>query len=168
MRGKQYGSVTGTVVEMVPAANKGRSNQGCMMFASVEDEEGNLTVFLVTPSTYVLDYVRITTGMKGTFWYDTNAPVPLIFPPQYNAVAVAEEIPGRSVDVGYYNNSLVNDSQTLKLNLDASTEVVTVNNQIFSGSPAGNNLVVVYDFSTRSIPAQTTPMKIVVLCNRAY
>ena len=166
MRGKQYGSVTGTVVEMMPAANTGRGNKGCMMFVSVEDEDGNLTVFLVTPSTYVLDYVRITNGMKGTFWYDTNAPVPLIFPPQYNAVAVAEEIPGRNVDVGYYNNSLVNDSQTLKLNLDASTEVVTVNNQIFSGSPAGNNLMVVYDITTRSIPAQTTPSKIVVLCDR--
>ena len=166
MRGKQYGSITGTVVEMMPAANTGRGNKGCMMFVSVEDEEGNLTVFLVTPSTYVLDYVRITTGMKATFWYDVSAPVPLIFPPQYNAVVVAEEVPGRNVEVGYFNNSLVNDGQTLKLNLDASTEVITVNNQTFIGSPARNNLVVVYDFSTRSIPAQTTPIKVVVLCNR--
>lgn len=168
MRGKQYGSVTGTVVEMTPAANTGRGNKGCLMFVNVEDEDGNLTVFLVAPSTYVLDYVRIAIGMKATFWYDTSAPMPLIFPPQYNAVVVAEEVAGRSVDVGYYNNALVNDSQTLKLNMDASTEVITVNNQNFIGSPAGNNLVVVYDFSTRSIPAQTTPMKVVVLCNRMY
>lgn len=166
MRRKQYGAVTGTVVESVPAANTGRGNQGCIQFVSVEDEDGNLTNFMVSPSTFVLDYVRIYPGMRGTFWYDTQAPVPLIFPPQYNAVVVAEEIPGRNVEVAYFNRSLVNDEQTLQLNLDASTEVLTVNNQNYYGSPAGNNLVVVYDITTRSIPAQTTPSKVVVLCNR--
>ena len=69
------------------------------------------------------------------------------------------------MDVGFYNMSLVNESQTLQLNMDASVDVRTTNNQYFQGSPANHNLVVVYSSSTRSIPAQTTPMKVYVLCD---
>ena len=91
--------------------------------------------------------------------------MPLIYPPQYNAVAAAVQKNGRMVNVGYYDTSLVNEDQTLQLNLDGSVEVRTTNNQYFQGSPTGRNLVVTYDNSTRSIPAQTTPLKIVVLCD---
>ncbi len=59
---------------------------------------------------------------------------------------------------------MLNEAHTLQLNLDGSVEVRTTNNQLFQGSPAGHNLVVEYDSSTRSIPAQTTPKRIVVLC----
>ena len=91
--------------------------------------------------------------------------MPLIYPPQYNAVAAAQEKNGRMVCVGYFNTSLVNEEQTLQLNLDGSVDVRTTNNQYFQGSPANHRLVVTYDHSTRSIPAQTTPQQIVVLCD---
>ncbi len=68
------------------------------------------------------------------------------------------------VDVDYYNKSLVNQDMTLQLNLDSRVDITTTNNQRFMGSPANNDLVVVYSSSTRSIPAQTTPSRIVVLC----
>jgi len=71
---------------------------------------------------------------------------------------------GQMVDVDYYNRSLMNQDMTLQLNLDGSVDITTTNNQRFLGSPAGNDLVVVYTSSTRSIPAQTTPARIVVLC----
>ena len=70
----------------------------------------------------------------------------------------------RMVNVGYYNTALVNDDQTLQLNMDGTVAVRTTNNQYFQGNPAGHNLVVVYENSTRSIPAQTTPKLVVVLC----
>ena len=92
--------------------------------------------------------------------------MPLIYPPQYTAVVVAEERSDRYVDVSYYNNSLVNEEQTLQLNLDGTVDVRTVNNQYFQASPANHNLVVIYSSSTRSIPAQTTPSTVVVLCDR--
>lgn len=91
--------------------------------------------------------------------------MPLIYPPQYNAVAAAEVKNGQNVDVDFYNASLVNESQTLKLNMDGSVDVRTTNNQYFQGNPANHNLMVVYSSSTRSIPAQTTPSKVVVLCD---
>ena len=69
------------------------------------------------------------------------------------------------VDVSYYNTALVNEDQTLQLNMDNTVNLRTTNNQYYQGSPANHNLVVVYDTSTRSIPAQTTPRQVVVLCD---
>lgn len=161
----RFGSVTGTIVEMTPGRVGGGRTNGCIIFVTLEDVNGNTVLFLVTPSTYVVDFETLSVGMMCTFWYDADAPMPLIYPPQYNAVAAAQEKNGRMVCVGYFNTSLVNEEQTLQLNLDGSVDVRTTNNQYFQGSPANHRLVVTYDHSTRSIPAQTTPQQVVVLCD---
>lgn len=162
---KRFGSVTGTLVDLMPA-RAGRSRaEGCILFASVENEAGDIVNFMVTPSTYVVDFETLTVGMTCTFWYAMDAPAPLIYPPQYNAVVAAQEKNGRMVSVGYFDTSLVNEDRTLQLRLDGNVEVRTTNNQYFQGTPSNHDLVVTYGSSTRSIPAQTTPMKIVVLCN---
>lgn len=160
----RYGFITGMIVDMVPTRmGNGRPN-GCMVFAEVEDMDGNLVNFVLTPATYVVDFETLSVGMKCTFWYEADAPMPLVYPPRYNAVVAAQEKNGRMINVGFYNTALVNEDNTLQLNLDGSVDVRTTNNQYFQGSPANHNLVVVYGNSTRSIPAQTTPMKVVVLC----
>ena len=164
-RGGRFGSVTGTIVDMVPARMGGRRSNGCIIYVTMEDMDGNTVVFLLAPTTYVVDFDTLSVGMRCTFWYLMDAPMVLIYPPQYNAVAAAQEENGRMVNVAYYDNDLVNDTQTLQLNLDANVDVRTINNQYFQGSPANHNLVVTYDNSTRSIPAQTTPRKVVVLCD---
>lgn len=166
-RRNRYGSVTGTIVELMPAAMGNRRANGCMIFAAIEDMDGNTINFVVTPATYVVDFETLSVGMLCTFWYAADAPMPLIYPPQYNAVAVAQEKNGRMVQVGYFNTSLVNDDQTLQLNIDGTVNVRTTNNQYFQASPANHNLVVVYESATRSIPAQTTPKEVVVLCGQS-
>lgn len=161
----RFGSVTGTIVEMTPGRVGGNRANGCIIFVTLEDMSGNTVLFLITPSTYVVDFETLSVGMLCTFWYDADAPMPLIYPPQYNAVAAAQEKNSRMVCVGYFNSSLVNDEQTLQLNMDGSVEVRTTNNQYFQGNPADHKLVVTYGHSTRSIPAQTTPQRVVVLCD---
>ena len=163
-RRNRFGSVTGTIVDMVPTRIGNRRASGCMIFVTLEDTDGNTVNFVMTPSTYVVDFETLSVGMMCTFWYAADAPMPLIYPPQYNAVVAAQEINGRMIDVSYYNMSMVNEEQTLQLNMDGSVDVRTTNNQYFQGSPANHNLVVIYDNSTRSIPAQTTPRLVVVLC----
>ena len=164
MRRSRFGSIQGTIVDIVPTRMGNRRADGCMMFVTIEDMDGNTVNFLMTPATYVVDFDTLSVGMDCTFWYEADAPMPLIYPPQYNAVVVAQNRNGRMINVGYYNGALVNDDQTLQLNMDGSVEVRTTNNQYFQGSPANHNLVVVYENSTRSIPAQTTPRQVVVLC----
>ena len=164
-RRNRFGSVTGTIVDMVPTRIGNRRANGCMIFVTLEDKDGNTVNFVMTPSTYVVDFETLSVGMMCTFWYAADAPMPLIYPPQYNAVVAAQEKNGRMIDVSYYNMTMVNEEQTLQLNMDGSVDVRTTNNQYFQGSPANHNLVVIYDNSTRSIPAQTTPRIVVVLCD---
>ena len=158
-------SVTGTIVDMVPTRTGNRRANGCMIFVTIEDMDGNTVNFMMTPATFVVDFETLSVGMNCTFWYAADAPVPLIYPPQYNAVAAAQVKNERFVNVGFYNSSMVNEDQTLQLNMDASVDIRTTNNQYYQGSPANHNLVVVYSSSTRSIPAQTTPAKVYVLCD---
>lgn len=164
-RPNTFASVTGTIVDMVPARMGNRRADGCMNFVTVEDMDGNTVNFVVTPATFVVDFETLSVGMTVTFWYRTDAPAPLIYPPQFNAVVAAQQKNERFVDVSFYNASLINEAQTLQLNLDGSVDIRTTNNQFFQGSPANRNLVVIYATSTRSIPAQTTPQQVVVLCN---
>lgn len=133
---------------------------------TVEDENGVITNFFINPSTYVVGYETLYEGLPVTVFYNGNLPAPMIYPPQYMAAVVAVQMEGQMVAVGYFDQNLLAADQSLQLNLDANTEVVTVNNQLFLGNPGGHTLVVLYNQTTRSIPPQTTPEKIVVLCGR--
>lgn len=162
-QGAAYGSFTGRIVEILPHGVRGLNFDGCSMLLTVEAEENNITNFVVNAATYVVDYVTLEVGMKCTFWYSLNAPAILIYPPQYPAVAAAQVKDDRMVEVAYFDEEFVNDRKTLKLNLEEAQTIYTTNNQKYLCSPAGRDLVVEYGFTTRSIPAQTTPMKVVVL-----
>lgn len=159
-----FGLVEGIIVELMPARMGNRRADGCMIFATIEDNDGNTVNFVITPSTYVVDFDTLSVGMKVCFYYRLDAPVPLIYPPQYNAAVAAQAKNGRMIDVSYYNNALINEAQSLQLNIDGGVDIRTTNNQYFQGSPANHNLIVLYTTTTRSIPAQTTPEEIIVLC----
>lgn len=159
-----FASVMGTLADLQPMRLGNRRADGCMLLATVEDTEGNITNFVISPTTFVVDFEPFTVGEEVVFFYRTDAPAPLIYPPQFSAAVAAKNLQDRMIDVSFYNASLTNAEQTLRLNLDRSVEVRTTNNQFFQGSPANRNLVVLYSISTRSIPAQTTPERVIVLC----
>ena len=157
--------IEGMIVDM-NAARAGEGNlDGCNLYFTLEDDDGNTSVFLVTKDTCVIDGVTLKEGMRAGFWYRTDAPIPLIYPPRYYAVVAARIRIDRNINVSHYDDSLVNAEQSLQLRLDGSVSMWIANQQIFLGSPAGRDLAVVYTTSTRSIPAQTTPTQVVVLCD---
>ncbi len=160
----RFQRVEGTITDIMPAGGAGGRPGGCGMLVSVDTDDGQTVNMKVVPSTYVVDFETLSTGMRCIFWYPADAPAILIYPPQYTAAAAAEYKSGRMIDVSYYGAGMVNAERTLKLNLDASVEIRTTNEQYYMGSPANNDLLVIYGNSTRSVPAQTTPEKIVVLC----
>lgn len=137
---------------------------GCYKIFTLEDTEGNIVNFIVEPFTYVVDNVVLSAGDIVTGFYDASAPVPLIFPPQYRAVVMALDTQYRNVTVDFFDSQLINSDGTLKLNLAPYTQIVIRNAQPFTKSPANHNLVVIYGASTKSIPAQARPYKIIVLC----
>lgn len=160
----QYLSVFGRIKSIEPVGYGSQQAYGCMMLMGVEGEADNFVNFMVTPATFVLDYEQLKVGMNAVFYYRADAPAPLIYPPQFSAVVVVPEQEGRFVYVGNFDEELISVDASLQLNVEDSVEVVTTNNQKFLGNPANKDLVVSYTNSTRSIPAKTTPEKIVVLC----
>lgn len=163
-RRPMYLSVAGTITRMQLVSANGSGYGGCTQMITVEDAEGGITNFYVNGDTYVVGFETLYEGMPVTVFYNGNLPAPLIYPPQFMAAVVAPQVQGQMVAVAYFNNVLMASDQSLKLNLSPATEVVTRNNQTFRGNPGGNTLVVLYSAATRSIPPQTTPEKIVVLC----
>ncbi len=137
---------------------------GCYKLMSLQDEDGNIVNFIVTPATYFVDHATMSVGDAAIGFYDADLPAVLIFPPQYQAIVMARASLYYSVKVDYFNADLVSGDGMLKLNLSPSTRILLENNQSFTGSPANRNLIVIYSITTRSIPAQTTPHTIIVMC----
>lgn len=156
-------SFSGVITGIRSAENMGRYD-GCFRMVTVENESGNVTNFVMDPETYVADQTTLYESLPVTVFYNGNAPAPLIFPPQFTADVIVPQMEGQMVFVGWFNNVLLSSDQSLRLNLSPATEVVTANNQTYTGNPGGHVLIVFYSQSTRSIPAQTTPEKVVVLC----
>lgn len=153
-----FGSFTGTVVSI----SESEHVQG-MKYYAVENEEKSPATIVVTSNTYILDNEEISVGSKITGFYNANAPMIMIYPPQYSTEVIVVEREDRNVKVDLFDKDYVSSDNFLKLNISEDTVVVSENGEAFSGELTDRKLVVVYGPSTRSIPAQTTPEKIVVL-----
>ncbi len=156
-----HGTITG-ITDFITGQNDNR--EGCYKFFTIENDEGMVVNFVVSPSTYVVDHEMLAVGDKVTGYYDGDAPAILIYPPQYPALVIVKEHNEQSVKVSYFNNLLVSSDGQLQLNLSPDTLIILTNGQQFSRYPGNRDLVVIYQYTTRSIPAQTTPNRIIVLC----
>lgn len=137
---------------------------GCYKMFTVENEEGAIVNFVIEPSTYFVNHTMIKVGDSVIGFYDANVPVPLIYPPQYRAVVMAKNSQQYNVKVDFFNARYESSDGTLRLNIAPETKIVLENGQEFDRNPANRNLIVVYGATTRSIPAQTTPSTIIVMC----
>ena len=149
--------VTGTI------QNISRGNDCCSQMIALRTGNG-IVNFLVDSGTIVIDSTPLWTGMRVTAFYDSTLPVPLIYPPQYRAQIVT--VTGRNVQVTlkHFNRNLMASDRSLQLNPSDRTVVQTVNGQRFDCNPGNQDLLVYYSATTRSIPPQTTPDRIIVFC----
>ena len=115
---------------------------------------------------------KIQDGMQFTAYTYWNEPTVLMLPPRYNpAVIVVENGTGDIInDAGAFkkdaaSDRYVNSENTLSIAAGDNTEIVDRKGGKFEGDLDGKDLLVFYTFSTRSIPAQTTPQKIIVVAD---
>lgn len=158
MSSLSYSQITGTISEITSY-----EKNCCHQLISINTAYGPASIVL-SPNTYVAENETLCPGMTITAFYDTNQPVPLIYPPRYQAVAIAALKDDETVALHYFNNNLVASDDSLVLNLSESTIIKTANGQYYNCKPGGNILLVYYHTTTRSIPPQTTPHKIIVFC----
>jgi hypothetical protein len=138
--------------------------EGCYKLLSIDNGLGAIVNFVVSPTTYFVEHAVVTVGDRVTGYYDGNAPVPLIYPPQYRALVMVKNSPYQNVKVDYFNSQLVSNDGQLQLNMSPYTQIVLTNGQPFSKKPTNRDLIVIYGPTTKSIPAQTTPYQVIVLC----
>lgn len=160
----EYRSFRGTVVQIEDLMVTTGDNSGCTKLFTLSDSSGNIVNFVVSPSTYFVNLEMVRVGDNVIGFYDASLPVPLIYPPQYRAIVMAIESSFMNVTVDTFNRQLINTAGTLKLNVGPFTLITLTNGQAFTGSLVNRDLVVLYDITTRSIPAQTTPIQVIVLC----
>ncbi|MGM8365639.1 hypothetical protein ACLIBG_09165 [Virgibacillus sp. W0181] len=160
----QFNGFQGTVTA-IHDLESGDYGKGCVKMVSLQNEEGAQVNFILSPDTYVVNQETITLGDIVTGYYDANAPAILIYPPQYPALVMVKERVNLNVKVSYFDNNLLSQDGQLKINIHPNTQIITTNGQIFTGTLTNRNLIVIYGPSTKSIPAQTTPYQVSVLCS---
>lgn len=137
----------------------------CNQMVTVNTPNG-IHNFTLSPDTIVIGNTQLRTGMPVTAFYDGSLPVPLIYPPQFQAQIIAPMRNDETVALKFFQRNFIAADNSLRLNLGRNTEILTLNGQRFSCPPGGNFLLVYYSVTTRSIPPQTTPRRIIVLCSQ--
>lgn len=160
MSNPQFIAVTGLIREVLPSARGGNC---CEQMVSLVTDNGIVNL-VISADTYVVDNIRLRPGMTVTGFYDGNAPAILIFPPQFRAVAIGRVTRGETLTMDFFGRNLINSDNSLRLNIAPTTNITTANGQPFDCTPANRLLLVYYSITTRSIPAQTTPRRIIVMC----
>lgn len=157
-----FSGVVKRIENFYPAPNNPSAD--CYYLMSLESKEYGPLNFVISPGTYFVDHEIVEVGDDVTGFYDATKPAILIYPPQFPAIVIAKNSSQQNVTVDYFNNDLISSNGMLKLNTSPSTEVFLTNDQPFNRPLENRNLVVIYGPTTKSIPAQTTPYRIIVLC----
>lgn len=160
----KFQSFTGIVTEMENFPTGQGSDEGCYRMFTLDNGYGNIMRFIVSSDTYFVNREIVQVGDWITGFYDADAPAILIYPPQLPAVVIGKYSPGSTITIDTFDSQLVSSDGMLKLNVSYETPVFLRNGQPFTGNLANRNLLVVYGASTRSIPAQTSPEQVIVLC----
>ena len=137
--------VSGVIQRITPL-----SGDCCSLQVSIVNNSG-VSNFIVSPSTYVIQEVHLRAGMLVTAFYDSDLAIPLVYPPEYQAVIIGRKNANETIYAGWFDGDLLAVDQSLKLNVGPSTL-------------EGQLLIVYYSAATMSIPPQTTPRRIIVVC----
>lgn len=149
--------VTGTII------NISGDNDCCNRMVTLRTDNG-IANFRIVSDTRVIDNRQLRVGLRVAAFYDGSFPVPLIFPPQYTAQIVTLLGRNEQIMLNFFDNDLTASDMSLQLNVGRGTNVSTINGQSVNCNLGNRVLMVYYTVTTRSIPPQTSPTRIIVLC----
>ena len=139
-----------------------------------KDDQNNTVNLKITDDTLVYDNLGnkkalsdLTDGTKITVFTGSYEPTPLILPVQYTAnVIIINGDQEGNVNADTYladEEGYTNVANTLNIAAADDTKIVDKDEKEYKGDLDKNDLIVFYGASTKSVPAQTTPTKVVVL-----
>ncbi len=159
---------TGVVKEITHKADS------VILTVETEEKEPIVTIFTISDETLLFnsgttkeikqkDFVK---GQRIEAYYDKTQPRIMIYPAQITPeLIIAHDSKNVGfAKVGIFNDQLTSEDNQLKLNITKDTLVVNKHGEsIIQKNFAGHELIVFYKSTTRSIPAQAIPSKVVVL-----
>jgi len=159
-----YFSVTGNVVSVEKIEG--------LIHVTIEDTDGNPAVLVLSEETVFPFSDEIKEGDEVTGWYQTDRPMIMIWPPQYNiAVLVTGAPEGVNIKVDRFHawkdnteGFLLSQDEMFAFKTDENTEIILASGESFPADEIeGRRIVVIYGISTRSIPEMATADKLIVL-----
>ncbi|ADC50055.1 hypothetical protein BpOF4_10000 [Alkalihalophilus pseudofirmus OF4] len=157
----KFFSITGTIENL--------EERDGVFYYSINEGQDETSYLVVSSNTAVFENTgnvsELEVGDKISAYTYANKPMPLIYPPQYSPeVVIVETDAMRSAVVGTFNDELMDETLSLKLNVSEETELSSLTEKdVGIENLAGQDLLVFYSITTKSIPAQTTPERIIVL-----
>ena len=163
---KDEGQVQENFLKLTGTLSSLEKNENGLLYG-VNEQQDNVFNIVVGEETVVVDNtgkrVELKEGMNFTAYVDGNKPMILIYPPQYSpdlVIVQTEEI--GFAEVAQFDENFANES--LKLNISDETVIENLSGTAVEAKDiVGVDVAVFYKFTTFSIPAQTTPSKIIVL-----
>lgn len=125
----------------------------------------------ISPDTFIIDtksmqkiaVVDIKKDADIEIYFKDNTFMTMIYPPTYQPDIVVVKNSDTNVSVARFKN-LVDVNNTLKLNLSDKTPIVNQKGEKVSSTDLENkNLIVFYTVTTKSLPPQTSPLKVIVI-----
>jgi len=159
-----YFSVTGNVVSVEKIEG--------LIHVTIDDTDGNPAVLVLGEETVFPFSDEIKEGDEVTGWYQTDRPMIMIWPPQYNISVLAAGAPeGANIRVDRFHawvdnteGFLLSQDEMFAFRTDENTEIILANGDSFPADEIeGRRIVVIYGISTRSIPEMATADKLIVL-----
>lgn len=156
-----FNSITGTVKSITDS-----ETSKDIKYVLVENENGEEANIVISKDTYILNNAEVTVGKVVTGFYASNTPMLMIYPPQYKTEVLVVGNMDQIVKYDVFDKDLISSDKSLKLSISDKTEIVSQDGKAFEGELANRKLVVLYGVSSKSIPAQTNPSKIIVLFDK--
>ncbi|MGM9916931.1 stalk domain-containing protein [Anaerotignum sp.] len=163
-------SQSGKVVSVEASFTEG------VQLVTINNEQGGLR-FAVDSNTIVvnredgayLTAADLTEGMEIAVVYDAFSPMGMSMPPYLGKVtAVVANADAGFFTVGHFDNDLTDMKNMLKLNISENTDIQNLQGakiRLTAEDVKGQDALVFYGATTRSIPAQTTPSFVLLLTN---
>ena len=140
----QFKSITGIVKEI----RKSETDKNTT-YVLIDSKDVGEAYLLLTKDTYFINNEEIRLKSEVTGYYDANAMMIIIYPPQYEAVAIQVSNQEQNLKVDLFDANLTSADHMLKLNISKDTLVVTKDGKVFNGELANRKLAVFYRTSTK-------------------
>ena len=139
---------------------------------TIEDENGEPTIVFVNAQSFIFhngsgekfNYSQLDKGTIVEAYINKNKPMILIYPAQVTPdfMIVKDEKTFGQVKVSKFDDSFLSLDGELKLNIGEETKLINqLGESIKQEDLKRKDLIVFYSFTTRSLPPQTSPMKII-------